>query len=349
MTNLTPHLTRRSRRYGAALLLAALFALALGTPVVRTAKAAEKSYTHSYGWPVAPFNRQHPIRGGFGDPRTVFLAPPTRAGLYHGSGSFSFHQGVDISAPDGTAVYPVADGVVSDINAEKVVVDSGGGNRFEYWHILPTVKVGDHVTTDRTVLGHILRSCGHVHLTEIDGGRITDPLLPGHLTPYADHTTPEVESIQLRANDEAAPTMPNFVRGSVQLYAEAYDTPAIPVAGQWNGMPITPAVVSYRIETWNGTVKVPERTVWDTRVTIPSNSTFWAHYARGTFQNMSVFGGHYSWGQPGCFVFRLGTLNTKTLPDNVYRLVVTTADVRGNQSSASIRFSIHNKSGWVGV
>ena len=25
----------------------------------------------------------------------------------------------------------------------------------------------------------------------------------------------------------------------------------------------------------------------------------------GTFQNMSVFGTHYSWGQPGCFRFRL--------------------------------------------
>ena len=87
---------------------------------------------------------------------------------------------------------------------------------------------------------------------------LLNPLLPGHLTPYADHTQPEVESIELRANDEAAATMPNFVRGSVQLYAEAYDRPALPVPGQWNGMPITPAVVSYRIETWNGKVKIPE-------------------------------------------------------------------------------------------
>jgi hypothetical protein len=64
---------------------------------------------------------------------------------------------------------------------------------------------------------------------------------------------------------------------------------------------------------------------------------------------MSVFGPHYSWGQPGCFRFRLGTLNTLRLPDSVYRLVVTAADVRGNRSSSSLRFSVHNHSGWVGV
>src|SRR5438094_782443 len=129
MTNFTPHLTRRGRRYGAALLLAALFAPALGSPAIRTAKAAEQSDPHSYGWPVAPFNRQHPIRGGFGDPRTLFNAPPTHDGVYHGAGQFTFHEGVDIAAPDGTAVYPVADGVVATVatvaDEARVVVDSG--------------------------------------------------------------------------------------------------------------------------------------------------------------------------------------------------------------------------------
>ena len=44
----------------------------------------------------------------------------------HPVGSFSFHQGVDISAPDGTAVYPVADGTVMSLNADRVFVSSGG-------------------------------------------------------------------------------------------------------------------------------------------------------------------------------------------------------------------------------
>ena len=57
-----------------------------------------------YGWPVKPFDREHPVRGNFGDPRTVFAGPPTRRTLMAAGGSFQFHFGVDISAPNGTAV-----------------------------------------------------------------------------------------------------------------------------------------------------------------------------------------------------------------------------------------------------
>jgi hypothetical protein len=348
MTTFTSHPLRRGLRVAASLLLAALIASAISGLRPQFARAAHGVSGAAYGYPVKPFNRQHPIRGGFGDPRTVFHAPPTRDGIYHGSGSFSFHQGVDICAPDGTAVYPVVDGAVTNINSERVVVSSGD-TRFEYWHIAASVRLGQQVTMDRTVLGHILRGSGHVHLTEIDAGRVTDPLLPGHLTPYRDQTKPEVTSIELHTSDEAPALMPNFIRGQVELLAEAYDTPAIPVPGAWHDMPITPSLITWHLETWNAKVKIPETTAWDTRVTIPSNAAFWRYYARGTFQNMSVFTPHYSWGQPGCFVFRLGTLDTRRLTDNVYRLVVTAADVRGNRSSSSIRFSVHNRSGWVGV
>src|SRR5258708_22188101 len=43
-----------------------------------------------YPWPLAPFRRQHPVRGYFGDPRTVFSGE-REAGL-------SFHNRIDISA-----------------------------------------------------------------------------------------------------------------------------------------------------------------------------------------------------------------------------------------------------------
>src|SRR5258708_37784783 len=56
----------------------------------------------AYGWPVAPFDQQHAIRGAFDDPR-VGAGP---AGL----AATSFHFGVDIVAPDGTAGYAVAQG-----------------------------------------------------------------------------------------------------------------------------------------------------------------------------------------------------------------------------------------------
>src|SRR5207248_5181475 len=178
---------------------------------------------------------------------------------------------------------------------EHVEVAGADRRSFEYWHIASPLHVGQRVVTGKTVLGRIIRGNGHVHLTEIDDGRITNPLLAGHLTPYRDTTRPDVARIELRTSDDAPALMPSFVRGSVNLVAEAYDSPAIPVPGQWNDMPITPARLTWRVETWNGRVAIPETTAWDTRTTIPSDSLFWQHYARGTYQNMSVFSPHYSW------------------------------------------------------
>ena len=142
----------------------------------------------SYGYPIKPFGQEHPIRGYFGDPRTQFLGPPTLATVLHGFGKSSFHQGVDISAPNGTAVYPVVEGTVTvvDIPREWIRVDSGGGRQFEYWHIRPLVRAGQQVRAQQTVLGHVVRPAGHVHLTEYENGRVVNPLVPGRLTPYHD-------------------------------------------------------------------------------------------------------------------------------------------------------------------
>ncbi len=304
----------------------------------------------AYPWPVKPFNQEHPVRGSFGDPRTMFAESPTNVGLYHGAGSFSFHQGVDIAARDGTAVYPVESGVVQAVTFEWIRVVSGA-TAFEYWHIHASVRVGQRVEAEHTVLGRIKPGAGHVHLTELEKAQATNPLLPGHLTPYRDTTTPYVASIRFRATDDGPDLMPGFVRGSVELLAEAYDTPTMPVPGEWHGLPVTPAVVAFRIESRNGKVVVPETVAYDARSTIPPNSAFWTIYARGTYQNMSVFGKHFSWLQPGCYIFRLtpAAFDTRRLKDGVYQLVVTVTDVAGNHSSSSIRFAVHNAPGVVGV
>src|SRR5213596_1957622 len=140
----------------------------------------------AFGYPIKPFNEEHPIRANFGDPRMQFQGPPTLKTLLHGNGSFSFHQGVDISAPNGTAVYPVVDGTVTLVSHEWVRVTSGDGRAFEYWHIRPLVRNGQDVTARHTLLGHVTRSSNHVHLTEYKDGRVVNPLVPGRLTPYHD-------------------------------------------------------------------------------------------------------------------------------------------------------------------
>jgi hypothetical protein len=307
------------------------------------------SQAPAYPWPVKPFDVQHPVRGYLGDPRTVFAAPPTTAGVMTGTGSFSFHFGVDISAPDGTSVYPVASGTVTTVTREWVAV-TAGDRSFQYWHIKAAVVTGQHVDAGRTVLGTILRGAQHVHFTELEGGRIVNPLLPGHLTPYLDTTTPRVASISVLDPEARSQAMANFTRGSLWLVAEAYDTPALPVPGIWHGMPVAPALLTWRVQSWNGKVVVPTQVAADFRQTIPANSTFWTTYARGTFQNMSVFGKHYSYLQPGRFVFNLThrPLDTTKLPDGVYDIIVTASDLAGNSSSSSLRITIHNRPGWIG-
>src|SRR5215211_7553364 len=74
--------------------------------------AAAPATAGSYGWPVRPFDRQHPVRGFFGDPRIA------GEDLAHGS----FHFGIDISAPDGTPVYATVSGPVVIESAHPDVV-----------------------------------------------------------------------------------------------------------------------------------------------------------------------------------------------------------------------------------
>ena len=321
------------------------------TPEAARATLPSSSKQHStFGWPVKPFDKPHPIRGNFGDPRTVFFAPPTPAGLMHGRVDASFHQGIDISAPDGSAVYSVCSGTVVTVTAAWVRVDCGGGNRFEYWHIRSAVKVGDHAETDRTVLGHILREAQHVHLTEYADGRVVNPLAPGRLGPYSDTTAPRVTSIAFRRNDSGTDLLPSFVRGQLQLLVSAEDRPSLPAPGIWKNLPTTPALLTWQIKSWTGKDVTPRHVAFDHRQTEPANSAFWSTYARGTYQNMAVFYPHYSYLQGGCYVFRLtrGPFDTRTLRDGVYDLVVTATDIRGNHSSLTQRFTVHNRSGWIG-
>jgi hypothetical protein len=364
MATNTPHPVRSARRciskffFATAVAIATSSALAFsgvltaGPQTARATTPAGKQQHalsgEAFGYPIKPFNQEHPIRANLGDPRMQFFGPPTLDTLLHGSGKFLFHQGVDISAPNGTSVYPVVDGSVTvvDTTKEWVRVDSGG-REFEYWHIRPLVKVGQQVRAQQTILGHITKPSGHVHLTEYENGRVVNPLVAGRLTPYHDSTKPTIRSIAFRGSDTGSALLPTFLRGSVEIVVDAEDLPTMPVPGQWHGLPTTPALITWRIKKVNGETVVPERTGVDFRTTVPSTSAFWHVYARGTYQNMCVFGAHYSYMQRGSYLFKLASqFNTHSLRDGVYDLVVTASDVRGNSDSQTLRFTVHNRGGW---
>jgi hypothetical protein len=310
--------------------------------------AARPVSGQAYGYPVKPFDREHLIRANFGDPRMQFHGPPTADTLTHADGSFSFHQGVDISAPGGTAVYPVVDGTVTFVSREWIRVTSGSRG-FEYWHIRPLVRNGQQVTARHTLLGRVTMISNHVHLTEYEGGHVVNPLVPGRLTPYHDSTRPVVRAITFRGTDDGADVLPIFVRGRVEIDVEAEDDPGAAGFHKWFG-PVTPALITWRIRSFRtGRDVVRQRVARDVRNGVPPNSFFWHAYARGTYQNQMVFGNHYTYVERGRYLFKLAQhFDTRTLRDGVYDLIVKASDVRGNTGSQTLRFTVHNRPGWAG-
>ena len=104
------HITSRAARRRTIVLLTLLaFAGAACTAAVAagTQHSRRPAPTGGYNWPIKPFDQPHPVRGAFGDPRTSFIGPPTRAGL-NSKGEFAYHFGVDIWLPTAPRSTPSA-------------------------------------------------------------------------------------------------------------------------------------------------------------------------------------------------------------------------------------------------
>jgi hypothetical protein len=294
-----------------------------------------------YHWPVKPFRRQHPIRGFFGDPRTIGKERLGTDGP--GSvGSFTFHNGVDIYAPGGAAVYPVVSGLAHIKSGDEVSVTTGDGRAFQYFHITPAVTPGEPVVAYHTVLGHVKPIFQHVHLTEIDDFRPHNPLDPGHLEPYRDHTVPTIEQVTFASVNERR-LDPRHLHGEVAIVAEVSDTTPLPVPGHWLGFPVTPAFVAWRLVSASGAV-VDHGVAADFRHREPSMRDFWRVYAEGTYQNFPDFGHHFYWHVPGNYLFNLtaAPLDTRTLGRGTYRLTVVAADTCANRSTLTESIHIDN-------
>ena len=229
---------------GLAIPLVALAFLALARAVHgRRWRRPNKGCIGAYHWPVTPFDKAHPVRANFGDPRTRFDGPNSAQTLLAGDGTFSFHQGVDISAPDASPVYAVASGTVVRARGGRVTVECGNGRSIQYWHIEPAVRVGNRAVAGETVLGFIQ---AEARARPPDPSRAQPPCeparSPGTSPPTRDRTAPKVLEIAVRQRG-----------GRLRFVAEAVDAPALAVPGRWNGFPVTPARITWRIER-NGRV-----------------------------------------------------------------------------------------------
>ena len=244
--------------------------------------------------------------------------------------SQAFHFGIDISAPNGTPVYAVEAGQVHLEDAQSIAV-AGGDVAFGYWHVVPAVAHLQQVARHE-LLGHVAAPWLHVHFAERRDGSYRNPLRAGALTPWQDHTSPAVTRVVFsRDGHELAP---DALHGAVDVVAEAHDTPPIPVPAPWDGLPVTPARLRWRV-LHEGTVARPWHTPVDFTQTLLPQSAFARVYAPGTRQNHA--------GEPGLYRFFLAhTWSTGTLRDGTYRLEVEAADLAGNTGTLAQPFAIAN-------
>jgi murein DD-endopeptidase MepM/ murein hydrolase activator NlpD len=152
-----------------------------------------------------------PVKGTPGEAAAGYQAPIK--GTWYNSGGFDAsgalrpngrrgHGGVDMRAPAGTPLYPMAPGVVSNVGTDPlggnvVNVQHDNGVRTYYAH-LSTVKVqkGDKVGTD-TVLGNVgntgnaSHTVPHCHFQVWKDGQLTDPARFFAIPPYTNLSAEE--------------------------------------------------------------------------------------------------------------------------------------------------------------
>ena len=254
--------------------------------------------------------------------------------------SVQFHQGVDIAGGRGEKVYAVTDGWIHHVTGDRVDVSAGVTRSFQYYHVRSTLKSGERVVAGVTVIGTIKREAGHVHLTEIDGGRVINPLL--HLYPYVDRIPPTVHGVEL-TTVSGGRVATDDVSGRVVISARADDSQTGDVAGAWHGMPVAPAVIDWGLTNEHGSVVRRMQRVMDFRRRIPLPRRFWSVYADSTRQNFPVIDNKFNFRRPGRFDFLIANpLDTRVFPNGSYVIDVRAMDSCGNTADLREPITIRN-------
>jgi hypothetical protein len=332
METATTHISRRCRQLiASAVLVSALLGLAAArTPAASGLDSAGAQFSQTrttghrhgvrpgYGWPVKPFNRQHPVRAYLNDPRNG-----------HGDAK-SFHFGIDVSAPTGTAVYSVAPGMAFITRGRMAVAVRGASRTFGYWHVKPAVRNHQSIRLHQ-LLGYIVDegSGKHVHFAERDqSGRYLNPLRQGGIGPYVDRTAPRVASVEFLRHGREVDA--KALTGRVDVVAEIDDATPMRVPAPWANMPVTPDTIGWSLSHGGRAIRA-ERTIINSDHMLPARA-YDAVYAPGTAQNWVGAPGHYR------FYIARG-LEASRLPAGISRLRIDAGDTRGNRTVAQIEIA----------
>ncbi len=133
-------------------------------------------------------------------------------GEWHSSGGFDLtgkrpngrvgHQGVDMRAPAGTPIYPLADGTVTGVGTDPlggnvVNIQHANGVRSYYAHLSTvTAQKGDKVTTNTTIgnvgnTGNASHTHPHLHFQVWKDNQIQDPAKFFSVPAYTDLSVAE--------------------------------------------------------------------------------------------------------------------------------------------------------------
>ncbi|NIR52194.1 T9SS type A sorting domain-containing protein, partial [candidate division KSB1 bacterium] len=271
-----------------------------------------------FPWPVTPFNQSHQITGNFAEFRDTGSAD-------------HFHNGTDIPKPDGSPVYPVKDGIVTNIGP----VSTQGSNAFvrvqdvAYVHIgpNPSLAVGDSVFASETVLGTILSGLGHVHFTNgFVGAEKNSMLMNSGLTPLNDPWSPIIRFVRFYQNNTIERFPTNQLSGLVDIVVkvdEQNGPPTSRLSRRNNGT----YKIGYKILSSDTSEVIFEpsngglRFQFDTK---PSNSNI----HRVFFDPLSSTSSHVYIVTND--ITRDNFWNTAAIPEDTYVVMVFTEDTRNN-------------------
>jgi hypothetical protein len=303
------------------------------------------------GWPFAPTESVHPLRGSFDEPRGPV------------------HIGVDVEAPkDQAAVLAMQSGRVRNVTPDHfdvVPVHGPKGSYLQYWHVnvLPSVHNGA-VVKRRQKLGTVKKGYLHVHISEFAAGcGLVNPARPGGLLadPY-NREWPSIGPLSAMAagprafpplnlnqapasfTDPGRPVSLDHLSGTVDLRASVTDTPKVRM--QHNPqLPLAPAAIrAFLAPLDDGHKHYTMRTIFDGSRLLPTGTPLWHIWAFGTYR---LNGCYYS-STATCAmqtVWHVGGpngFNTKAVPNGAYKYCVEALTIAGVDAQRCTPVTIKN-------
>ena len=216
------------------------------------------------------------------------------------------------------------------------MIEVEGSKEHAYWHVVPQSRDG-RASAGAGLLGHIADGWGHVHLAERRGRRVLEPASAGR--------DDAVRGLRRagRLPDRRLATAGRDL-GAVDLIVETFDRPPISAPqAAWHGMPVTPALVRWRLVR-NARAFVPWRIASDFRrrscrrspASRPATSTSARSTPPGRARTSRTSRGSSGSGS------RAGSTLAR-FPDGDYRLDVEAADIRGNASRGHLVLTLVNQ------